>query len=141
VLSHPWAANFAGDRKPLHRHAMDDAERAFVTRSRAAIPSTGGVVPLNAGAGVADSESGGSAGTASQQLCESFGGAYSTKASSSFFRPFYKKQGVMWTCNGYGGGSTSTSTQALDQSCKTDGGQWTDSSDAGLLTCWKHPPV
>lgn len=78
-------------------------------------------------------------GTASQQLCERFGGAYSTKASSSFFRPFCKKQGVMWTCNGYGGGSTST--QALDQSCKTDGGQWTDSSDAGLLTCWEHPPV
>src|ERR1700758_4735176 len=43
---------------------------------------------------------------ASQQLCESKGGTFSTKANSSFFTPFYKKQGVLWTCNGYTGGST-----------------------------------
>src|SRR5947207_13200243 len=30
---------------------------------------------------------------ASQQLSESYGGTFSTKANSSFFAPFYKKQG------------------------------------------------
>ena len=34
-----------------------------------------------------------------QQLCESFGGSYSTRVSDSFFTPFFKKQGVVWVCN------------------------------------------
>jgi hypothetical protein len=74
--------------------------------------------------------------SASQQLCESYGGTYSTKANSSFFRPFYKKQGVLWTCNGYSGGSTAS--QALVQSCLSTGGQAASTSDAGLATCWEH---
>lgn len=76
--------------------------------------------------------------SASQQLCASFGGTYSTKAKSSFFRPFTKKQKVLWTCNSYNGGSIST--QALVQSCSTDGGQATNTLDGppGLATCWKN---
>ena len=78
-------------------------------------------------------------GTASKQLCESNGGTYSTHENSSFFRPFYKKQGVLWTCNSFGGGSTTT--QALVQSClSNDGGKATSTSDAGYATCWKNPP-
>jgi len=77
-------------------------------------------------------------GTASQQLCESLNGTYSTKANTSFFRPFYKKQGVLWTCNGYTGGSASS--QALRDSCLADIGQWADTNDAGEATCWKNPP-
>jgi len=77
---------------------------------------------------------------ASQQLCQSFGGTFSTKASSSYFRPFYKKQGVLWTCNSYTGGSTSS--QALQQSCySNDGGQWWSSLDSGVATCWKNAPL
>ena len=78
-------------------------------------------------------------GTASQQLCESLNGTYSTKASTSFFRPFYKKQGVLWTCNGYTGGSASS--QALHDSCLANIGQWADTNDAGFATCWKNPPL
>jgi hypothetical protein len=76
---------------------------------------------------------------ASQQLCESvsLGGAFSTKANSSFFTPFYKKQGVLWTCNGYSGGATSS--QELDQSCLSDGGQAWSADDSGVATCWKNP--
>jgi len=76
---------------------------------------------------------------ASQQLCASFGGTFSTRANSSFFRPFYKKQGVLWTCNSYGGGSTSS--QALVASCLGDEGQTSSTSDAGFETCWKNSPV
>lgn len=77
--------------------------------------------------------------SASQQLCQSFGGTFSTKASSSYFAPFYKKQGVLWTCNTYSGGSTAS--QALHQSCVSDGGQWWSSLDSGVATCWKNAPV
>jgi hypothetical protein len=75
---------------------------------------------------------------ASQQLCESSGGAFSTQAKSSFFAPFYKKQGVLWSCNGYSGGSITS--QALVRSCSSDGGQATSTLDSGLATCWKNPP-
>ena len=79
--------------------------------------------------------------TASQQLCESYGGTYSTKAKSSFFRPFTHKQKVLWTCNSYNGGSAAT--QALIQSCWNDGGLATDTLDGppGLATCWKTAPL
>jgi len=73
--------------------------------------------------------------TASQQLCESYGGTYSTKASSSFFAPLDTKH-VLWTCNSYSSGSDST--QALDQSCTSDGGH-PESVTAGFATCWKGP--
>ena len=76
---------------------------------------------------------------ASQQLCASFSGTFSTKANSSFFRPFYKKQGVLWTCNGYAGGSTSS--QALVAACLADAGQASSTSDAGFETCWKNSAV
>jgi hypothetical protein len=76
---------------------------------------------------------------ASQQLCESNGGTFSTHARSSFFRPFYKKQGVLWTCNGYSGGSTTS--LSLSQSCLNDAGQASSTSDAGFATCWKNPPA
>ena len=75
---------------------------------------------------------------ASQQLCESYGGTFSTKANSSFFAPFYKKQGVLWTCNSYSGGSTAS--QAFVQSCPSDGGQATSTLDSGFATCWKNQP-
>ena len=76
---------------------------------------------------------------ASQQLCESYGGAFSIKANSSFFAPFYKKQGVLWTCNSYGGGSAAS--QAFVQSCANDGGQATSTLDSGFATCWKNQPL
>jgi hypothetical protein len=75
----------------------------------------------------------------SQQLCASFGGTFLTRANSSFFRPFYKKQGVLWTCNSYSGGSTSS--QALVVSCSGDAGQAASTSDAGFATCWKNSAV
>ena len=76
--------------------------------------------------------------TATQQLCErSYGGTFSTKAKSSYFDPFYKSQGVLWTCNSYSGGSTAS--QALIQSCSNDGGQAWSTLDAGFATCWKNP--
>lgn len=75
--------------------------------------------------------------TTSRQLCESYGGTFSTKAKSSFFDPFYKRQGVLWTCNSYSGGSTAS--QALVQSCLSDGGQAASTLDAGFATCWKNP--
>jgi hypothetical protein len=62
--------------------------------------------------------------------------------NSSFFRPFYKKQGVVWVCNSYSGGSAST--QALVQSClSNDGGKATSTLDGppGFATCWQNPPV
>ena len=75
----------------------------------------------------------------SQQLCESKGGTYSTRNSSSFFAPFYKKQRVVWTCNSFSGGSTTT--QSLVQSCSSDGGQATSTLDGppGFATCWNKP--
>jgi len=73
---------------------------------------------------------------ASQQLCESKGGTFSTKANSSFFTPFYKKQGVLWTCNGYTGASTAS--QAFGPSCFSDGGQAASTLDSGFATCWKN---
>lgn len=75
----------------------------------------------------------------SQQLCESYGGTFSTKASLSFFRPFYKKQGVVWTCNSYGGGSAAS--LALGQACFSDGGQAVSTIDSGFATCWKNPAL
>ena len=71
--------------------------------------------------------------SASQQLCESYSGTYSTKANSSFFAPVFTKK-VLWTCNGYVGGSTAS--QALAQSCAGDGGQ-PQTLDFGFATCWK----
>ena len=76
---------------------------------------------------------------ASQQLCESHGGTFSTRANSSFFAPFYKKQGVLWTCNSYGGGSTTN--QELAPACTRDGGQAMSMVDAGFATCWKNPQL
>jgi hypothetical protein len=76
---------------------------------------------------------------ASQQLCESNGGTFSTRANSSFFAPFYKKQGVLWTCNTYGGGSTTS--QALGSACRNDGGQAWSALDSGVATCWKNPQL
>jgi spermidine/putrescine-binding protein len=74
---------------------------------------------------------------ASQQLCETtYGGTFSTRASSSFFRPFYKKQGVVWTCNSYGNGSTASA--ALSAACLSDGGQQAQAIDSGFATCWKN---
>ena len=75
---------------------------------------------------------------ASKQLCESYSGTFSTRANSSFFTPFYKKQGVLWTCNSYSGASTTS--QALAQSCAGDGGLATNTLDAGFATCWKNAP-
>lgn len=74
---------------------------------------------------------------ASQQLCESYGGTFSTRANTSFFAPFYKQQKVLWTCNAYGSGSTAT--QALAQACTTDGGLAWKAIDSGFATCWKNP--
>jgi len=73
---------------------------------------------------------------ASQALCESYGGTFSTKAGSSFFTPFFKKQGVVWTCNRYTGGSTAS--QALAPACFGDGGQAANTLDSGFATCWKN---
>src|SRR6266851_1539832 len=73
------------------------------------------------------------------QLCEGYGGTFSTRAKSSFFVPFYKSQGVLWTCNRYTGGSTAS--QALIQSCSNDGGLAWNTVDAGFATCWKHPQL
>ena len=75
----------------------------------------------------------------SKQVCLNNNGVFSTKESSSYFRPFYKKQGVLWTCNSYTGGAGTS--QALVQSCLSDGGLATSTSDAGFATCWKHPPL
>ena len=79
--------------------------------------------------------------TTGEQVCASYGGAYSTKARSSFFRPFTKRQKVLWTCNSYNGGPVTT--QALVQSCANDGGQAANTLDGppGLATCWKNAPV
>lgn len=76
----------------------------------------------------------------SEQLCVSNNGSFSTKASASFFRPFFKKQGVVWSCNDYDGGSATT--QLLEQSCSSDGGQaWTfQDGPPGEFTCWRYPP-
>jgi hypothetical protein len=70
---------------------------------------------------------------ASQQLCQSDGGTYSTKANSSFFAPVFTRK-VFWTCNGYAGGSAAS--QALNDSCVGDGGQ-AQTLDSGYATCWK----
>jgi len=73
----------------------------------------------------------------SQQLCESYNGTFSTRAGTSFFRPFYKKQGVMWTCNSYANGSTASAP--LSAACFNDGGQQASTLDSGFATCWKNP--
>jgi len=75
---------------------------------------------------------------ASQQLCESYGGTFSTRANTSFFNPFYKKQGVVWTCNNYSG-DTAAAGQALSDSCFRDGGQAASTLGSGFATCWKNP--
>ena len=76
---------------------------------------------------------------ASQQLCESsYSGTFSTRANSSFFAPFYKKQGVLRTCNSYSGGSAAS--QAFVQSCASDGGKASNTLDSGFATCWKNQP-
>ena len=73
----------------------------------------------------------------SQQLCETtYKGAFSTRANSSFFDPFYKKQGVLWTCNSYGGGSSASA--ALSAACLSDGGRQAQAIDSGFATCWKN---
>jgi hypothetical protein len=80
------------------------------------------------------------ASTSSQALCTSNGGTYSTKASSSIFAPAYKGQGVLWTCNGYTGGATTS--QALVTACLTnDGGKGITTTDGppGDATCWVNP--
>ena len=76
---------------------------------------------------------------ASQLLCETNSGTFSTRAGTSYFAPFYKKQGVLWTCNGYGGGSAVS--QALVQACTADGGKAASTLDSGVATCWKNPAV
>src|SRR5262245_25055068 len=76
----------------------------------------------------------------SQQLCESYGGTFSTRAHTSFFPPFYKKQGVLWTCNRYTG-DTATASQALSDSCFRDGGQAATTLNSGYATCWKNPAL
>lgn len=74
---------------------------------------------------------------ASQQLCETTdAGTFSTKANSSFFRPLYKKQGVVWTCNSYANGATAS--PALKDACLKDGGQQAQTIDSGFATCWKN---
>ena len=78
--------------------------------------------------------------SAGQQLCDSFGGSYSTRVSASFFTPFFKKQGVVWVCNSYSGGSAAT--QALVQAClSNDGGQATSTIDGppGFAPCCTNP--
>jgi hypothetical protein len=73
-----------------------------------------------------------------QQLCETtYGGTFSTKANSSFFRPFYKKQGVVWTCNSYTG-DTAAASLALSAACLSDGGQQAQTISSGFATCWKN---
>jgi hypothetical protein len=71
--------------------------------------------------------------SASQQLCQNDSGTYSTKAGSSFFAPVFTRK-VLWTCNGYPGGSAVS--QALGQACGADGGQ-PQTLDSGFATCWK----
>lgn len=73
---------------------------------------------------------------ASEQVCTDAGGDFSTKAKSSFYAPFYKKQGVLWTCNMY---TDPTATSALVQSCSTDGGFPPSMLVTGEFTCWKNP--
>lgn len=75
---------------------------------------------------------------ASQKLCLGSGGdvVFSTKANSSFYTPFYKKQGVLWTCNMY---TDPTATSALVQSCSGDGGYPPSTLVSGEFTCWKNP--
>ena len=72
----------------------------------------------------------------SQLQCSKAGGKFSTKANSSFYTPFYKKQGVLWTCNMY---TDSTATSAILQSCSGDSGYPPSTLVAGEFTCWKNP--
>lgn len=72
---------------------------------------------------------------ASQQLCVSSGGVFSTRANSSFFPPFYKKQGVLWTCNTF---TASGASDALHAACSSDGGQAFTAISSGYATCWKN---
>jgi hypothetical protein len=71
----------------------------------------------------------------SQQLCENASGTFSTKASSSFYVPQYKRQRVLWTCNKY---TDSNAAQALVTSCYGDGGQSARSDAPGFVTCYKN---
>ena len=80
--------------------------------------------------------------TMGQQLCSSDHGNYSTSVNTSYFTPFYKKQGVVWVCNSYAGGSAAT--QALVQACMSnDGGKATSAlaGPPGFATCWQNPPL
>jgi hypothetical protein len=72
---------------------------------------------------------------ASQQLCTSHNGLFSTKGNSSFYAPLSKQERLLWTCNSYSG---STAGQALAQSCASDGGPTARSDAPGYVTCWKN---
>lgn len=93
------------------------------------------VLALSVGVGVATAGKP----SAGQQVCATYGGTYATKAKSSFFTPFSKKQRVLWTCNSYGGGSAAS--QALVQACTDDGGPAASTLDSGVATCWKSAAV
>jgi hypothetical protein len=78
--------------------------------------------------------------SATQLLCESYGGTYSTNPNTSVFAPEYPGQRVLWTCNNYTGNPASTT--ALVNACLfTDGGLgYTDFGvDPDYSTCWKDP--
>ena len=72
---------------------------------------------------------------ASQQLCDNAHGAFSTKASSSFYGSYYKGQRVLWTCDSY---SDSSAAQPMGQSCLGDGGMSARMDAPGFVTCWKN---
>jgi len=77
--------------------------------------------------------------SAGQPVCATYGGTYATQAKTSFFAPFSKRQKVLWTCNGYSGGSAAS--QALAQACTSDGGPAASTLDSGVATCWKSAAV
>jgi hypothetical protein len=77
--------------------------------------------------------------SATQLLCESYGGTFSANPNSSVFAPAYDGQRVLWTCNGYTGGQPAD--DALTTACLvTDGGlgfSHFDATDPDDSTCWK----
>jgi hypothetical protein len=73
---------------------------------------------------------------ASQQVCLSAGGNFSTKPNSSFYASSYKKQRVLWTCNSFSPSSTTSGT--LAGRCSIDGGPASRSDAPGFVTCWKN---
>jgi hypothetical protein len=77
--------------------------------------------------------------SAGQPVCATYGSSYATQAKSSVFTPFSKKQKVLWTCNGYSGGSAAS--RALVQACTSDGGPAASTLDSGVATCWKNAAV